>query len=224
VADTPGGARPQGGGGEDQRAAASSYGIPDSAKAALSRSKFLSGATIGIGGLIGAAIAVPVVGFAFGPSFGGEDWYWTDLGPADNPDFKEDTYTPVVYERAPGGDLERRVVFVRRDKEPADPKQPFTLVSNTCMHLGCPVVFKTTNFSCPCHGGQYDVEGRRTAGPPVRPLNRFEQQIGDDGHLYIGRVFATKEQGDKVVLTDTWKDPGQPVEGILSLLYPAPPR
>jgi hypothetical protein len=22
-------------------------------------------------------------------------------------------------------------------------------------------------FGCPCHGGQYDVEGRPTAGPPV---------------------------------------------------------
>ena len=28
-------------------------------------------------------------------------------------------------------------------------------------------------FGCPCHGGAYDTEGNRTAGPPVRSLDRF---------------------------------------------------
>src|SRR3954449_5118586 len=49
--------------------------------AAASPGRFLSGVTLGVGGLIGAAVAVPVIGFALGPSFSGEDWYWTDLGP-----------------------------------------------------------------------------------------------------------------------------------------------
>jgi menaquinol-cytochrome c reductase iron-sulfur subunit len=78
-------------------------------------------------------------------------------------------------------------------------------------------------FACPCHGGQYDKEGKRTLGPPVRPLNRYETQV-KDGRLYVGRVFASKEQNGKVVVSDTWKDPGQPVQGLLSWLYPAPPR
>jgi menaquinol-cytochrome c reductase iron-sulfur subunit len=217
VADSPGDARGTGG----DRAAASSYGIPESARAALSRSKFLTGATVGVGGLIGAAVAVPAIGFAFGPSFGGEKWYWTDLGPADNANFKEGSFTPVVFERGPAGDLDRRVVFVRR--EAANAPEPFTLVSNTCMHLGCPVQSTKVGFSCPCHGGQYDTEGRRIAGPPVRPLNRYQYRV-ENGHLYVGRPFATKEEGGKVVLTDTWKDPGEPVEGLLSILYPSPPR
>ena len=29
-------------------------------------------------------------------------------------------------------------------------------------------------FGCPCHGGQYDTEGNRTAGPPVRALDRYD--------------------------------------------------
>ena len=213
------GDRPQGSAGGDS-AAASSYGIPDSARAALSRSKFLTGATAGLGGLMGAAIAVPAIGFAFGPSFGGEKWYWTNIGPADNPDFAEGKFTPVVFERGPEGKLDRRVVFVRRE---TDPQNPFTLVSNTCMHLGCPVQASQVGFACPCHGGTYDTEGRRIAGPPVRPLNRYQYKV-EGGNLYVGRVFATKESGGKVVMTDTWKDPGQPVDGILSILYPAPPR
>ena len=93
------------------------------------------------------------------------------------------------------------------------------------MHLGCPVELKGDVVRCPCHGGQYDSEGRRTAGPPVRPLNRIETDIESvPGHLLVGRVFASKEEDGKVVMSDTWKDPGQPVQGLLSFLYPAPPR
>ena len=197
--------------------AAGAYVDPASARAAVSRGRFLTGVTLGLGGLIGAAITVPVVGFALGPSFAGEDWYWSDLGPTDQ---FTDKYQTVLYERGPAGRIDRRVAFVRKEADGA-----FTVVSNTCMHLGCPVELKGAAFACPCHGGQYDSEGRRTAGPPVRPLNRIETDVASvPGHLLIGRVFASKEQGSKVVMSDTWKDPGQPVEGLLSFLYPAPPR
>ena len=74
-------------------------------------------------------------------------------------------------------------------------------------------------FQCPCHGGQYDLQGRRTAGPPVRPLNRFECKV-ENGDLLIGRPFACKEENGQVVMTSEWKDPGQPVQGLLSFLYP----
>ena len=30
-----------------------------------------------------------------------------------------------------------------------------------------------SGFGCPCHGGQYDTEGNRIAGPPVRALDRY---------------------------------------------------
>jgi Rieske Fe-S protein len=183
----------------------------------VSRGRFLTGVTLGLGGLIGAAVTVPVVGFALGPSFSGEKWYWTDLGPTDQ---FNDTYSTVLYERGPNGLSDRRVAFVRKEADSS-----YTVVSNTCMHLGCPVELKGSAFACPCHGGQYDSEGRRTAGPPVRPLNRIETDTESvPGHLLIGRVFAAKEEGGKVVMSDTWKDPGQPVQGLLSFLYPAPPR
>ncbi len=201
-------------------AAAGAYADPASAAAAVSRGRFLTGVTLGLGGLIGAAVTVPVVGFALGPSFAGEEWYWVDLGPVDAFKAGDKSYTPVHFERTPnGGNLARRVAFVRRDTDTA-----FTVVSNTCMHLGCPVQAGSLGFSCPCHGGQYDSEGRRIAGPPVRPLNRYQSRV-EKNHLFIGRVFASKElDNGSVVMTDSWKDPGEPVTGFLSYLYPAPPR
>ncbi len=198
------------------RAGVSSYSDVNDPRAVISRSKFLTGATIGLGGLIGVAVAVPVLGFVLGPSFATEDWYWTSFGKVDNPEFKKGTFVPVVFERGKLGELDRRVAYVRRDGD-----QDFTIISNVCMHLGCPVQFKTTGFACPCHGGQYDTEGIRTAGPPIRPLNRFEYKV-ENGNLLVGRVFATEEIDGEVVMTDQFKLPGEPVGGLLGWLYPVP--
>ena len=200
----------------NDRAGVSSFSDVNDPRAVISRSKFLTGATVGLGGLIGIAVAVPVLGFVLGPSFAKEDWYWTSLGPVDNAAYKEGTFEPVIFERGKNGELDRRVAYVRRDGA-----EEFTIISNVCMHLGCPVQFKTTGFACPCHGGQYDTEGIRTAGPPIRPLNRFEYKV-DGGNLFVGRVFATEEIDGKVVMTDQFKLPGEPVGGLLGWLYPVP--
>lgn len=219
MADSPGD-RPQAEG-----HAAGAYADPGSAGAAVSRSRFLTGATLGLGGIIGAAVAVPVVGFAVGPAFAGEDWYWTDLGPVDNSKWVEDKFVTVVFNRKPGNNrLDRRVVFVRRTKGgDVNDENTWTLVSNTCMHLGCPVKAGIGGFACPCHGGLYDSEGKVIGGPPARPLNRYQHKV-ENGHLLVGRVFATKLQGGKVVMTDIYKHPGQATNGLLSYLYPPAPR
>ena len=47
-------------------------------------------------------------------------------------------------------------------------------------------------FGCPCHGGQYDNEGNRTAGPPVRALDRYEFRI-DNGRLLLGKTYSVSE-------------------------------
>ena len=44
-------------------------------------------------------------------------------------------------------------------------------------------------FGCPCHGGAYDTEGNRTAGPPVRSLDRYAFSIVD-GNLVLGKHFS----------------------------------
>lgn len=206
---------------------------PTAAAAAVSRARFLSGATAGIGAVLGAAILVPTVGFGFGPSFVGEKWYWTNIGSAEafpfdakqSPD--KQTLTPVKFTRDPTeGILGARVAFVRRTAQSvADGTDTgsFIVISNTCMHMGCPVQETLTGFGCPCHGGQYDLQGARIGGPPVRPLNRYSYKI-EKGDLYLGRVYASEEKDGKVVMTNEWRDPGQPVNGLLSFLYPPAPR
>lgn len=61
-------------------------------------------------------------------------------------------------------------------------------VSATCTHLGCQVHWdaKTTRFQCPCHGGEYDAEGRVIAGPPPRPLESLAVRVDPgDGSVLV---------------------------------------
>jgi Rieske Fe-S protein len=59
-----------------------------------------------------------------------------------------------------------------------------------CTHLGCAVAWnsQTTHFECPCHGGRYDRNGNRIAGPPPRPLDRYETKFEGDT-LKIGQLL-----------------------------------
>ncbi len=49
-------------------------------------------------------------------------------------------------------------------------------LSARCTHLDCTVQFdeEKQQIWCACHGGVYDVNGRNIAGPPPRPLERYE--------------------------------------------------
>ena len=47
-------------------------------------------------------------------------------------------------------------------------------------------------FICPCHGGSYDQEGNRIAGPPVRGLDRYEFDIVN-GRLVLGNTYSVAD-------------------------------
>jgi Rieske Fe-S protein len=51
--------------------------------------------------------------------------------------------------------------------------------SRACTDLGCPVTYDPGSawYFCPCHGGIFDHEGRRRAGPPERPLDRYASRV-----------------------------------------------
>ena len=182
----------------------------DEEVAAYPRSTFLSAATIGVGAAIGGIITVPVLGFAVLPSFTNQDEQSVDLGPVEN--FPRGEFVIATYLEDPEiGEVSRRTVFVRNNGSADTPEGPissFTILFSRCVHLGCPVQpngpvdedaaqtvgeggairlvpTQPSGFGCPCHGGQYDTEGNRTAGPPVRALDRYRYKIAD------GRVILT---------------------------------
>lgn len=63
----------------------------------------------------------------------------------------------------------------------------FVALSSICTHRGCTVDLGGPGLSCPCHGSQYDREGRVTRGPASRALTRYPVRIaGDEVVIEVG--------------------------------------
>jgi len=187
---------------------------------------------------------VPTLGFMVLPSFlnQGEDDH--DLGPLDR--YPENEWQIATFPSNPAkGDVSRLTVFVRYNG-PLGKQPSYTILSNHCVHLGCPVqpngphpesektVYRDvtlipaqpSGFGCPCHGGQYDNEGNRTAGPPVRALDRYAFSVRH-GHLFLGSPFSVSEVEGTGATARIYKwnraFPGVHVDGPQSWLYPIQP-
>ena len=214
------------------------------------RSVFLEASTLGIGALIGGIVAVPALGFMIAPAFVNQHPKKVDLGPITN--FPDNQFVIATFFRDPTlGDVSRRTAYIRSNG-PTDKGPSFTVLSNRCAHLGCPVqpngpvlenqkktkrtgngppvtiipMIPAGGFGCPCHGGQYDQEGNRTSGPPVRALDRFEYEI-DHGHLVLlGAYSVAKVVGtgaNAKIYAYPLTGPGQHVDGPEGWLYPWQP-
>jgi menaquinol-cytochrome c reductase iron-sulfur subunit len=136
--------------------------------------------------IVGAVLAVPIVGYLLSPvTRGRKNNYesWLPLGgvgefPAGQTRLA--TYrNPVV--NPWDGDTADIACWVRNvDGE------NFQVFAINCAHLGCPVRwFPQSNlFLCPCHGGAYYQDGSRASGPPERGLFQYHYKI-EDGKLLI---------------------------------------
>jgi Rieske Fe-S protein len=173
-----------------------------------------------IGGIAGAIIVLPAVGFAIAPIFEKPDELWESVGPPDR--FTDQTYKPVVFTIVEGiGEAGKTTAFVRKgsQKRGEDPNA-FIAISTRCAHLGCPVnyVAAAKSFVCPCHGGVYDFDGKVIGGPPVRPLDRFQTRISK-GQVQIGPRYSVTSQLEPVRA----RDPGEFTGGIWNYIYPPRP-
>ncbi|MGB2952318.1 MAG: Rieske 2Fe-2S domain-containing protein [Gaiellaceae bacterium] len=216
---------------------------------AFPRSVFLENATLGLGAVIGGIVTVPAVGFAVLPAFLKQHSHDVDLGPIT--DFPQGQYVVATFIQNPSqGEVSRRTAYVRNNGL-VQGKPSFTILSNRCAHLGCPVqpngpIFtnkekkeKTANgeltliptlpaggFGCPCHGGQYDQEGNRTAGPPVRGLDRYEFSIRN-GRVILGRTYSVDHVKGAGANAKIYRypltNPGDHVAGPEAWLYPWQP-
>jgi quinol---cytochrome c reductase iron-sulfur subunit, bacillus type len=214
------------------------------------RSKFLEASTLGLGAVIGGLVTVPAVGFMVVPAYVKQGYPDVDLGPLEN--FTEGKWFVTSFFMHPdAGEVSRRTAYIRNNGQ-LKGEPSFTIISNRCAHLGCPVqpngpvqddqkkvvkgergqsvtmipMLPAGGFGCPCHGGQYDQEGNRTAGPPVRGLDRYDYEI-KDGHLILGTPYSVttvKGEGkDARIHKYKLAQPGEHVDGWEQILYPLQP-
>lgn len=197
----------------------------------ITRTRFLSGVAIAGGAVLSAAILVPIVGFAVSDSVKSPSTEWVDIGPVSNFPAQQTTGIAVTGQ-ADGPDAR---AWVRNNDG------QLIAIWDRCSHLGCPVEYSKggDNYVCPCHGSAFSSLGLVTAGPAPRPLDRFNvkvvgsngQNVGGVGlvhgswstaaispsdHVLLGSAFSINPQQQAYPL----RDPGEPVTGELSNLYP----
>lgn len=145
--------------------------------AELSRRKFLTRLSIGLGSIGAALIAVPSVAFLLGLRKTPQIWRTVgklddfEIGSTVNVSFPDPSPLPW------SGVTAQTAAWLRRvdDRE-------FVAFSMICTHLGCPVRWLATAnlFMCPCHGGVFYANGQVASGPPPKPLNRYPVRVSND--------------------------------------------
>src|ERR1051326_4764800 len=79
------------------------------------RSRFLEWSTLGLGGLIGGIVTVPVAGFAILPGFLGQKRHEVDLGPLSA--FPDGQWFIATFTTDPTeGEVSRRTAFIRNNR------------------------------------------------------------------------------------------------------------
>ena len=135
-------------------------------KIAFSRKRFLqlsAKIALGIAGILGA---------------GGLVRYFSHLPAAD---------TPSQYDLGLAADFPDSGMLIRLDVPAAIYSKPdgFQAYSLVCTHLGCTLEVAGDDFSCPCHGSQFDLDGRVIRGPAVDRLPALLVRVAEDGRLIL---------------------------------------
>lgn len=151
------------------------------------RRNFLVSAIYGLGGLISAALAVPAIAYLFSPIKSrakGPDW----IDVADIAKLPVGEPAEVLFrrKRVDGWKVvdEKTSAWLVKQSE----EEIFALAPG-CTHLGCAYswVKDKKEFLCPCHVSTFSVDGKVTAGPAPRPLDRYASRVVD-GKVQLGPV------------------------------------
>jgi menaquinol-cytochrome c reductase iron-sulfur subunit len=144
----------------------------------MDRRNLLTWLVRGIGLATAAMVGIPtfIAGFAPLWRYKPRKGEWRSLGRVEDFPIGEMRQVVVSLPEEPwgGGSLRRQAVYAWRPSE-----NEAIVYSRACTDLGCPLTFDPGSqcFFCPCHGGIFDKNGARMAGPPPRPMDRFENRI-----------------------------------------------
>ena len=194
-------------------AAGEPVGVQDS-PAVVSRRWLLLTAGAALNGIVGLALAVPVIRYLLAPVRKDSDYNsWVSLGDVEKFPVGETRLASYVtpWKRSWDGETDNVACYVRREGT-----SQFTVFAINCAHLGCPVRWfpQSQLFMCPCHGGVYYADGSRASGPPERGLFTYHHKI-DNGQLQIdaGQMPTLANQAKLVQIATPGKDGDCPCRG-----------
>lgn len=165
----------------------------------VSRRWLLFKAGIALNGLVGLALAVPIVRYIFAPWRKDASYKsWVSLGSVDAFPVGQ---TRLAQYKNPwaepwDGETDHVDCYVRRESS-----TQFKVFAINCAHLGCPVRWfpQSQLFMCPCHGGVYYASGERASGPPERGLFPYQWKISAHELLIDAGQMPTLSNSAKLV-------------------------
>jgi menaquinol-cytochrome c reductase iron-sulfur subunit len=144
--------------------------------ALLTRRRLLNRISLGLGALAAAVLSVPILAYLLSPLLNPARQVWVTVGGVNT--FQIGQTVAVQYnDPSPlpwAGQTAQTALWLRRVAQDS-----FVAFALNCSHLGCPVEWKGDAglFLCPCHGGVYYADGNVAAGPPPRPLARYQVRV-----------------------------------------------
>ena len=150
----------------------------------LSRRRFLSKAIFGLGAATALTLGGLLTAAALAPSMRERPRKWVRVG-------RIEEFTPggvktvnISYKARDGfyESFVKKPVMVSRKSD----SNGVIAFNSRCTHLGCTVHWDEGKnlFLCACHGGTFYPDGRVKAGPPSRPLDRYQTTV-KGGELLI---------------------------------------
>ncbi|MBD2018965.1 cytochrome b6-f complex iron-sulfur subunit [Leptolyngbya sp. FACHB-36] len=153
----------------------SSSDVPD-----MGRRQFMNLLMVGTGTGVIAGMLYPVINFFIPPSSGSSSGGVTAKDALGNDilvnDFV-DSHAAGDHVLAQGLKGDPTYIVVKEDKSLAD-----FGINAVCTHLGCVVPWNASEnkFMCPCHGSQYDMNGKVVRGPAPLSLALVHANVEDN--------------------------------------------
>ena len=211
------------------RHVASAYDLPQT-EDEITRRAFMANATLTIGGIVGLALAVPIVGSLLPPKSSATG-SWSPLSAQELDALGKATSKPVKLtftlkftdgylpeqsadEYCWGIRVDNNAKFTaarpdifNQPGEKADVpydvvNMNFVLFSPICPHLGCYYSWhdEQNRFMCPCHGSQYTFDGTHVAGPAPRGLDPLPMR-GQSGNAHVMWIVYQSNTPSRIVVS-----------------------
>lgn len=140
------------------------------------RRSFFVRAVAAVHAAIGGTLAFVVGGAVLAPSFTKRQADWLKAAPLDA--LRDNEPVPVTLRVARQDGyaqvVDRKVVYLVKTGA-----SEVRALESTCTHLGCRTSYdrEKQRIVCPCHGGQFGVDGTVKGGPPPEPLRSLSARV-----------------------------------------------
>jgi menaquinol-cytochrome c reductase iron-sulfur subunit len=150
------------------------------------RRRFYEMIIAGAQAVIGAALAIPAIGYLLGPTKTKKEPEWIEATDISTLTLKTPVEVSFRKSRVDAWKVinEKKTAWVVKM-----PDNSVVAYGPQCTHLGCAYHWEEdkSQFICPCHTSFFSIEGKVVSGPAPRPLDRYQTKI-EGTKLLLGQL------------------------------------